>query len=322
MNKQQIGSIFEKIDVPFIPGPAKNIAVDAIGIKCPFCANDPSAHCGIFEGDANYSCWRCRESGPFIKLLRQLTGESEEYCKQLIDGVDLQFKEDSSVTLTNIIDGPMVPTDRPLNRAKFDGLPQYFDEIKPEIKFPLLFDYLKRRNISLNTVIKYHCGVCCFGKYMNRMIIPVFFNEKVVSYQAADLTGRATLKYATAPGDINNYLYNYDSIKYGGRLIITEGIPDCWRSGDDAVATFGTHITDRQFHLMLDKHPSEIIFCRDEDYYTKVMQYDSEAGEFLPFCDKIKIIRFPENEDPDSFGARFGESMIQELIANTEYWTG
>jgi len=317
MNEQQIISILRKINVPYTTAPTKNVSTGFIGIKCPFC-EDGSNHCGIAIDAGNFSCWRCHESGPFIKLLRKLAGESEEYCQELINGVDLQFKEDSLETIEKIINPP--PMDKNSGGRKFEGLPQFFEEIKVGINFSLLYSYLERRKISLNTVIKYHCGICKFGKYMNRMIIPVIFNGKIVSYQAADLTGFANLKYNTASGDINQYLYNYDSIKDSRRIIITEGIPDCWRCGDDAVCSFGAHFTSKQFKLILDKKPNELIFCRDEDYYTKEIEYNSEVGQFMPFIKNIKVVKFPAGEDPDSFGAKFGEQALIDLIDNTEYW--
>jgi len=305
--------------MPYTTAPAKNVSVGFIGIKCPFC-DDPSNHCGIAIGAGNFSCWRCRESGPFIRLLRKLTGESEKYCQELIDGINLQFKEDSLEVIKKIIDSQT--ENRNPDKRKFEGLPRFFEEIKIEIDFPLLYSYLSRRKISLDTVIKHHCGVCRFGKYMNRMIIPIMFNGKIVSYQAADLTGFADIKYSTAPGDINQYLYNYDLVKNSGRIIITEGILDCWRCGDDAVCSFGAHLTEKQFKLILDKEPNELVFCRDEDYYTKEIKYNSEVGQFMPFIKNIKIVKFPRGEDPDSFGAKFGEQALQKLITNTEYWDG
>ena len=102
MNERQIIDILQKIDIPYTTAPTKNVSVGFIGIKCPFC-EDRSNHCGIATDAGNFSCWRCRESGPFIKLLRKLTGESEKYCQELIDGVNLHFKEDSLETIEKII---------------------------------------------------------------------------------------------------------------------------------------------------------------------------------------------------------------------------
>jgi hypothetical protein len=308
MTKQQIIEILKQLDIPCTPGPAKNVAPDAIGIKCPYC-DDHSNHLGIFEGDGNFSCWRCRTKGPLIYLIRKLTGWSEDKCKELI-GYDSSFKDDESSDVTN----------RQSNQ--FLGLPKLFEKVTTDTDFQLFHEYMERRHIQISTIIKNGCGICRAGRYMNRLIIPVIFNGKIVSFQAADLTGSARLKYDTAPGDINQYLYNYDSIKTNGKMILTEGILDTWRAGNDAVCSFGTHLTDRQRQLILDKKPSELVFLWDEDAYFKISPYNSDAGWFLPFIDRIKIVRLLEGEDPDSYGIRYGISSLFELIDGTELWSG
>ena len=319
LNKKDITNVLEKIGTPYVNGPAKNIAPDAVGIRCPYCPDDPSNHCGIFEGPANFSCWRCRESGPFIKLLRKLTGESEEYCKSLVGESDTNFQRDSENIVKDLLNDEKTETKKP--KRQFDGLPSNTELIDESTNFPLLDSYLKKRGLIRKTIIDHCCGICRYGKHMNRLIIPVIYNCKVVSYQAADMTGWADLKYDTAPGGINQYLYNYDNIKQFGRIIIVEGVLDAWRAGDDAVATFGTHVTERQFHLILDKHPSELVFLWDQDAWLKTYPSGSIVGEFMPFIDTIKVVLLPENEDPDSFGLRFGQQAIFDLINATDYWS-
>lgn len=321
MNKKQIANILEKIGTPYVLGPAKNIAPDAVGIKCPYCPDDPSQHLGIFEGPANFSCWRCRTAGPFIRLLRKLTGESDDYCKALIGEADTNFQKESEDIVRDLIDSADEPKTQKNRVYSHNDFPAAYEPINNNINFPILDSYMNRRGVVRQTLIDNCCGICRYGKYMNRMIIPVFFNNNIVSFQAADLTGWAELKYDTAPGDINQYLYNYDDIIDSGRIIITEGVLDCWRVGKDAVCTFGTHVTDKQFNLILDKRPSELVFLWDKDAWEKTWPSSSVVGEFMPFIDKIKVVLLPDGEDPDSFGLKFGQNAIFELIENSDYWS-
>lgn len=309
LTKQKICEILRSIDVQFFTD-GKNVSANTVNIKCPFCPDDPSDHLGIFEGSGLFSCWRCRKKGPLSYLIHVLTGLPRDKCDEMVSDGEVSFERDAEETIRQIINGEIQIT-KTCGHNEFDGLPQHFEMITPETKFPLLTAYQKRRDIERSTLIKYGCGICRVGKYMNRMIIPVICQGEVVNFQAADLTGMADLKYRGAPGEINNYLYNYDAIGCGGRMIIVEGILDMWRMEVDTVASFGTHLTDRQKRLILDKNPSELIFLWDEDAYDKISQFNSDAGFFEPFIDNIRVVLLPEGEDPDSIGKEAAFTLIE-----------
>ena len=131
-----------------------------------------------------------------------------------------------------------------------------------------------------------------------------------MSYQAVDLTQRSKLRYKTAPGNINDYLYNYDKAT-GERLIIVEGILDAWRVGGEALATFGTHLTTKQMRLIIQKKPKEVIFAWDNDAYFKARE---EADKLRGHVPEVIIAAFPQEYDPDSFGKEFGHAALIDLL--------
>jgi len=310
ITKQKIVEILRNIDVPYFTE-GKNVSPDTVNIKCPFC-DDQSNHLGIFEGSGLFSCWRCRKKGPLAYLIQELTGLPRDKCDEMVTDGQTSFKRDPADEIRRIIDGEIEIADV-RKHEEFAGVPQYFEKITTSTKFPLLDAYMKRRDIKLKTLIQYGCGICRVGKYMNRMVIPVIFGGEVVDFQAADLTGTAELKYRGSPGEINNYLYNYDAIGHGGRIILVEGILDMWRVEDSCVASFGTHLTNRQKRLILDKQPSELIFLWDEDAWDKISRYNSDAGFFEPFIDSVRGVLLPKDEDPDSLGKEAVFQLIDDL---------
>lgn len=293
MTKQKIANILRELEIDcWTEG--NNVSVDSVNVQCPFC-DDHSNHCGIFIDTTRFHCWRCRTTGSFEYLLSILTPFSENECKNIIQNFDTSFRESTIDQIRGILDKEVEI--RKSTKVEVIELPQYFEEIILNTDFPLLFKYLERRKISLETIMGAKCGICRVGKYMNRMIIPVFFEGKPVAFQAADLTGLAEVKYKTSNDEINNFLYNYDSIDK--RAIIVEGILDAWRIGREAVASFGTHLTEPQRQLILDKKLDELIMCWDGEAY-----WDSrEVVKFFePFIPVIKVVKIPDGEDPDSFG--------------------
>jgi len=285
-HRQRIINILKHFEITFWTQ-GKNVSIDSINVQCPFCG-DHSNHMGIFQDTMIFHCWRCSQKGPFAYLLSELTHFSEDECCRIIEEFDTTFRE-STVDQIEDIFNKENEVRKHVGISKVD-LPEYFEKITSDIDFPLLDKYLNRRKISLDTIIEYKCGICRVGQYMNRMIIPVLLRYEVVAYQAADLTGKAKVKYRTGPPDvlINDYLYNYDNIKLNGRMIITEGILDCWRIGEEAIATFGTHITEKQKQLILDKKLKELIICWDGEVFwsaRKIVEF------FRPFITSVSIIK-------------------------------
>lgn len=311
ITKQRIIEILRSIDVPYFTE-GKNVSPNTVNIKCPFCSDDPSNHLGIFEGSGLFSCWRCRKKGPLAYLILFLTGLPRTKCDEMVADGQISFERDTADEIRRIIDGE-IEIAAVRKHEDFTGIPQYFEKITTSTKFPLLDAYMERRDIEIKTLIHYGCGICRVGKYMNRMIIPVIFSGEVVDFQAADLTGTAEIKYRSSPGEINNYLYNYDAIKQGGRIILVEGILDVWRVEDDCVASFGTHLTNRQKRLILDKQPDELVFLWDEDAWDKISRYNSDAGFFEPFVNSVRGVLLPKDEDPDSLGKEIVFQLINDF---------
>ena len=307
-NKQKIIDILKSFEITFWTY-GKNVSTDSVNIQCPFC-NDHSNHCGIFQDSMLFHCWRCNVKGSFAYLLSEITPFSETECEKLVQDFDVSFKESTLDQIQDILtrEEPIIKS----SEIEEIRLPQYFEKITQDIDFPLFSAYLKRRKISIDTVIRAKCGIARVGEYNNRMIIPIFSKGIIVAYQAADLTGGAKVKYRTGPKDVfvNNYLYNYDNIQVGGRMLVNEGVLDAWREGETAVCSFGTSLTEKQKNLILEKKLAELIFVYDGDAYWKSRKI---AGFFEPFIPIVRTIKIPNGEDPDSFG----KDKIDKLIVDS-----
>lgn len=297
MNLTQIAQLLDNLNIPYWTS-GKNISKNSIGIQCPFC-NDPSNHCGIFSDTDLFSCWRCNEKGTLFKLIQKLTRISYEEFEDITENISVNFKMSASEQIQGILGNKPTSATKLYKESNKISLPKYAKEITLHTKSKLLERFLGRRHISLERCVKYKCLICEIGEYSHRMVIPIFFLRKLVGYQAVDLTGHSKLKYKTSSTNVNNFLYNYDSVYCCHTLILVEGIFDVWRLDTTTVCSFGTHLTDTQRKLVLEIKPKEIIFCWDSDAYFKAR---AVASWFRPFVEKIKVVKLPEEEDPDSLG--------------------
>jgi hypothetical protein len=303
--RKTITDILEKHDIEFWEE-GKNVSEDTVNIQCPIC-DDHSNHCGIFVSTMVFHCWRCNASGFFSYLLATLTGRSIQQCNEEIEAAGFTFDQSAIKEIQSIFNADNAKTHK--NKA-FTGLPAEFELVTELTQFPLLMWYLNKRKITLTTIVDHGCGICQSGPYMNRLIIPVIEKGNLVAFQAADLTRKAELKYKNSSAKMD-FLYNIDRIPEGGLLILTEGVLDCWRVGQCCVCSFGTHLTDRQKSLIIEKKPKWLIGLWDNDAYWKAVD---QMEYFDPFVENIKTVLLPEGHDPDSMGRDAGVNELWNLI--------
>jgi hypothetical protein len=259
--------------------------------------NDHSNHLGVDPESLLYSCWRCRASGHFSYLISKLTGIPVEYATHMLEGGLTVFKKDFESQVAELGKSKTRVRKKSTGKVTF---PEGCEVIDTHTKSDLLDYYLERRNLDRQTLIDHYCLLCTYGSYKMRVIIPVFYQDKLVSWQAADMTGRADEKYLAPSPEISyikDYIYDIDNIK--DLMVITEGVLDAWRLEHDAVATFGTSITDKQKSLILKKNPKIVVFAWDGEAYDYAKE---EAEEMAPYLSTVVVAHLPFNRDPDDLG--------------------
>ena len=303
---KEIIEIFDHFDIEWWDK-GKNVTDGWINIQCPFC-DDASNHCGTDIDSLQFSCWKCRESGNFSWLIHVITGVSTDYVEELLDTGAVNFRTDVADQINDI--GKTKNQEETASRKIKIQFPKEAERITINTDSDLFLHFIERRRLTIKTCIEYGCYICEYGEYKMRMIIPVYFENKLVAWQAMDMTGMAELKYRTSPGAfINDYLSSYDVIKPGGRMILTEGRMDEWRVGENTVCTFGTSLTTRQKRLIYDKKPKELIFAWDGEAY----QYAKEMGqEMAPYIGNIKVLELPWGIDPDDYGQEETLALIED----------
>ena len=302
---KEIIEIFDHFEIEWWDK-GKNVTEGWINIQCPFC-DDPSNHCGTDINSLMFSCWKCRETGKFNWLIHVLTGVSKEYVDELLDTGAVNFRTDVADQIEEIT--KTTEQEKTAPRKTRVALPKEAERITINTDSELFLHFINRRRLTIKTCIEYGCHICEYGDYKMRMIIPVYFENMLVAWQAMDMTGFAEVKYQTSPGaSINNYLAGYDFIEFGGRMILTEGRLDEWRVGKDAVCTFGTSLTTRQQRLILDKKPEELIFAWDGEAY----EYAKDMGkQIAPYIRNVKILELPWGVDPDDYGREETLALIE-----------
>lgn len=279
----------------------KNVGRKCVGICCPFC-QDESYHLGIFRDHKNWKCFRCHKGGSFSDLLRVLF--PDDWYSRLNELGTPTFHEG---TAKDQIQAMIRGVDRTVESVEqVFSLPFSVPVLETVRRQHMLLDaFLTERNIPTEICKYYSAGVALVGRYMNRLVIPVPKGNKLVGFQARDMTGKAEVKYDSPPeSQHKQVLYPYYNIQPGERVILVEGPLDAWRMGFGSVCSFGTSLTDGQKRMLYSYRPSEVIFAWDELAYWKARE---AARELLPFVPVVRVAKLcgPKDDkewDPDRLG--------------------
>lgn len=242
----------------------KDVAKGNINIKCPFCGElDKRWHMGINLTKNWYGCWKdTSHRGKDISyLLAKLLNCSIKYAKSIVyknnhttisneTSLTSQIRDKLFKTSSNTITKDKCQNDTDLKE---------FDMFKSIILNSVYYKYLKNRgfdNIAL-LIDKYNLKFSQSGKWIGRIIFPVYINSNLVTWQGRDITDKSRLRYLDESKKVKKYIYNYDNLN-GDILYICEGVIDALKldfytpSEISATCIFTKSITKEQYDLLFN----------------------------------------------------------------------
>ncbi len=212
-----------------------------LNVHCPFCPGSQDFHLGIHREYGGCHCWRCG-SHRLIETLAGLLNQREDEVRRILrkyQGIRLAPKkaQEPKVSIHPFrLPRPHSPnlTARGSHYLRKRG----FDPDRIENTWSLM----ETGPISSLDGISYAL----------RILIPIFWNGEMVSFQARDMTDRSDRKYLACP--MRREALHHKNLLYGDQeiwsnsdtIIIVEGVTDVWRLGPLAVATFGIEFTNTQ----------------------------------------------------------------------------
>jgi hypothetical protein len=226
-------------------------------ISCPFCTGNPGLHLG-FTLDGKYAyCWRCGWK-PTTLAIATLLKIPEYKAKVLIreyggiSDIHISTPKKQEFVLPN---GML-----PLTESHKKYLTQRgFDSQKISQQWHI-------SSLSPTSMLKDEDGKIV--SYKNRIFIPIFWQDKMVSFQTRTTSKQVDLRYMACP---QNYeIIPHQTILYSNQAgwtetgICVEGVTDVWRMGVRSFATFGIEFTNKQVRYMA-KHFRRVVIIYDDE---------------------------------------------------------
>jgi hypothetical protein len=232
--------LYEDYSIPiWTEGP--NCQPGWVNTTCPWC-DDISNHLGYSLEEDYYHCWRCKWHST-VDTVAKLIGVSAREAKTIIRQYSEGYIRRASEPKVTI------------HRKAFK-FPTGVGSLQPNHK-----RYLESRRFDPDE-LEYDWDLIGTGpissldekEYKHRIIAPIFWDGKIVSFQGRDITNRHKLRYKACPQD--RELIPHKTILYGKQTswteigIIVEGITDVWRFGPLVCATLGIEFTRQQVRLI------------------------------------------------------------------------
>ena len=136
----------------------------------------------------------------------------------------------------------------------------------------------------------------------DRIVFPIHFKNNNIGISLRRTKTADYPKWSHQPLSIETgeILYNYDSTGGVLSVAIVEGIPDVlafYEIGVTAVATFGAHLTDAQYKLLL-RTGADVVLAYDGDKAGR--SATDKALKLLKGKANLSVIQFEEGQDPDN----------------------
>jgi DNA primase len=212
-----------------------NTSENFVNTKCVFC-DDQSNHLGWHKTGSHTSCWKCGKHRIEDSLMNLLDISYFE-AKDLID----EYSGYYNIFLDNVRN-----RNKQAKKIKMPG----------EILQDMHKNYLIKRGFDPDYIErKYRIkGTGYTGDWKYRIMIPIFYKHRLVSYQGRDVTNKQKLRYMTLSEeesgfDIETIFYGIDDCKKDV-VGLVEGAFDRWKAGSDFMSCLTSNIGDEQIKLL------------------------------------------------------------------------
>ena len=239
-----------------------------VNVNCPFCdTKNNSFNLGFNPVGNYYHCWKSQHSYSLQEVLSILLNIP-------VNEVDSVLEDYQGV-------GEVIP-ERKKSRIKYLELPtQTFT--KAERK------YLKSRGFSPKYLYQKYkiVGGGISGDWKFRIIVPVYYNGKLMSWTGRSILSKEKLKELDIPRyknlsieksvkNIKELFFNLDNCR-GKEVVLTEGAFDVMRFDGNAICSMGTELTESQVKLLSERF-EKIFILFDNDFLKNVQILSIENG--------------------------------------------
>ena len=264
-----------------------------MSFDCPVCSYEIK---GLDEGDGKgnlevnyklgvYKCWSCGEThdthGSVYKLIKKYGTKKHLAIYELLKPEETQITK---------------------NYKKIIGLPKEFiafskasNGLKLTHHYKMAFNYIKKRNISLEMCEKHNIGFAYEGPYAGRIIIPSYDSEGELNYFVArSYFNNTKMKYKNPEVQKEIIVFNESLIDWGKEVYVVEGAFDSIFL-NNSIPLLGKVLSEHM-HSVLYDNAKEITIILDGDAWEDAQNLFHKLNTGKLFG-KTWVIKMPKDKD-------------------------
>lgn len=269
--------------------------------NCPICGAVDKYGVNITTSRTN--CFKCGYKKSPIRVIMEIEGITEyRNLLKMLEGVE----------------GLAIKFELPeVKEVEFIELPESFMNIrfKKGAMSNMARNYLRGRGFKISTLSMKGFGYCSKGKYAGSIIIPFYYNNKLVYYSARRFvnTGEKFINPTWDEVGIGKsfVLYNWSALFIYQKVYLVESAFNAETIGDNSTALGGKKISTYQISQIIKSPVSEIIIILDPDAITEAIKLGLSLVNFK----KVKVLKMPEGKDVNDTGKEY----VFKLEKDSEY---
>jgi hypothetical protein len=271
---------------------------------CPFCNHHkPKLEINFTENkkcDNPWHCWVCDKRGRKLQTLFKQIDASPEHKKELKNLVKSRDWVREEITISSQVE-----------------LPQEYLPIldNDNILAKHALNYLKKRNLTEEDILKYNIGYCERGPYSNMLIIPSYNSEGKLNYfTSRSFKKDSFIKYKNP--DVSRDIVPFENmINWELPVILCEGPFDAIAIKRNSIPLLGKNIQNSLMKKLVLSKVNKIYIALDQD----------AIKQALNFCEKLlnqgKEVYLVElqGKDPSEMGFKSFTKLIQKVTPLNQF---
>ena len=284
-----------------------------MSFDCPVCSYEIK---GLSKGDGKgnleinyehnvFKCWACSETndthGSLYKLIKNYGNKNDLKQYKLINPEPIKDKQVKE-------------------KVVLKGLPKEFIPLSLEDSsqdYKLAMDYLVKRNISLDTIIKYNIGFCRTGEYSNRVIFPSYDIHNDINYFLGRSYDKYTkLKYKNPDIPKSEIVFNEGKVNWDANIYIVEGVFD-HIVVPNSIPMLGKVISDELFTKLVKRAECKVIILLDSDAYKDAINLYKKLNS-TKLRNRVLIIKLADGYDISDINQRIGKKGVIDILSTAK----
>lgn len=172
--------------------------------------------------------------------------------------------------------------------------------------------YLRKRGFNISKLALSGVGYCGIGEYSGYIIIPYYFDSKLIYFNARRFLGSGP-RYKNPTEEAigigkSLVIYNAEALYTYKKVYLTEGAFNALTMGDRGISTGGKKLSDWQLSFIIKSPVEELVLLGDPDALKTTIQL---ALDLAPYK-RIRLPILPGDSDVNDLGKKQVLKIIKQ----------